>query len=104
MLRNGAKRAAAKAAAHDIDGVLDHLQRRNFCLAINRMRSALIGLLKNPIELGRGQGDRGRVEPNLTISVRLYQRQRVMRVGLLVHDSSGVRIQHRIVLDAFIAG
>ena len=51
MRRNGAERAAAEAAAVDVDRMADHLPGRNVALArVTRMRGALVGEVERVVE------------------------------------------------------
>ncbi len=113
---DGAKRAAAKTAAHDVDGKANHLPRRNFGrpvvaalrVGIRGVRAAGVGEAKDPVHLGGGEGNGGRRDPHVTrqhaLAMRLHQGAGVARIGFQVQHAVGVGIQHGVAFDLLIAG
>ena len=73
VLGDGAKRAAPKTTAHDVDAKTDHLPRRNFGCAVmaalgvsvNGVRAAGVGKVKNHVHFGRCQRNWWRGNPNV---------------------------------------
>ena len=84
--------------------MLDHFERRNFCRAITGVRSTLIGEFKYPVEFLGGKWNRRRSHPDFGVTVLLYQRSRIVRVGLFVQHSRGVSIQRGVFSDLVVAG
>ena len=116
MLGDGAKRAAAKAAAHDVDAEANHLPRGDFGavvvaaigVGIARVRAAGIAQVEHQIHLGRGQRDRRRVDPHVfrgrAFAVGLHQRAGVAGVGLQMQHAVGVGVEHSVGFDFFVRG
>ena len=74
MLGDAAKRAAPKAAAHDVDAEANHFPGRDFGDAV--MATVLIGVVwvrtagirqvKHQVDFRRGQWNRRRVDPDIS--------------------------------------
>ncbi len=98
-----AERAAAEAAAHDRQGMADHLPRRNLVAVVGRVRRAGIGEVVDAVELLGGEGFGRRRHPDHPVAVALDQRAAVERAALLVDDPRRVGI-HRLVVDHRLVG
>ena len=77
--------------------MLDHLHGGDVRATITGMRQSLVRQLEYPVQFVRFQWNRRRIQPDLTVSMRLNEMQRIMRIGLLVKHPRGVGIKHRIL-------
>ena len=73
VLGNRAKTAPTEATPHDIDGEPNHFVSGYSCIAVRWMRYSLKRQFKYPIDLGRGQRQRRRIQPNPSGTVGLDQ-------------------------------
>ena len=85
MSRDRAEGAAAEAAAHDRNGVLDHLERGDR-LGVARMRPARVRQIVDAVHVGFGQRQAGRRDDDGLAIVILHQRLGVQRVRVRVDD------------------
>ncbi|KIG14484.1 hypothetical protein DB30_06711 [Enhygromyxa salina] len=104
VLGDRAKRAAAKAAAHDHDRGLDHLVGGDLGVFVARVRAPAVGQLEHLVHLGGRQGDRRWVDPHVAVAVALDQDPTVVGVGLLVEHARGVGVEHLVVADGLERG
>jgi len=104
MLGDRTEGAAAKAAAHDIDGKADHFPGRDMRLAIARVRRARVIHVVHAIHLVHGQRQRRRIEPHVAFAVRLHHGTRIAGIRFQVEHARGVRIHHRVILDDIVGG
>ena len=78
VLGDRAEGAAAEATPHDVDREADHLEGRNFGLAVAGMRFALVRRAIDRIHFRRRQRNRRRIQPDIAFgaadTVRLHQR------------------------------
>ena len=114
VLGDGAKRTAAKTAAHDIDAETDHFPSRYFgypvvaavFVRISRVRAAGVGQVEHRIHLCRGQRDRWRIDPYVpgrdAFTVGLHQCTGVARIGFQVQYPVSVGIKYRIGFNLLI--
>ncbi|MNS54145.1 hypothetical protein D3C72_869260 [compost metagenome] len=65
------------------------------------MRNTLVRQGKHAVHFRRGQRDRRWVDPHVTVAVRLHQRTGTARVGFMVQNTRGVRIQDLVGLHLF---
>ncbi len=63
------------------------------------MGAAAVGQLVDAVELGGGQRDRRRIEPDIAIAVGLDHCTRVPRIGLQMEDTRGMGVEHRVFAD-----
>ena len=101
-MSDGAKSAAAEAAAHDGDRILDHLERGNG-LFVARMRFARIRQGVDRVHRAGRDGQGGWVADHGPPIVPLYQAPRVERVGFRMDDPGGLRKGPFVALDLFEA-
>src|SRR5690606_16091116 len=99
VLGDGAERAAAEAAAHDVHRGLDHLVGGNARIAIDWMWTPGIGQVEDGIEFVGFQRNGGGIDPHFLGVVFLYQHAGVVRIGFLVQHARGVGIQGGVVPD-----
>ena len=99
VLGDGAEGAAPEAAPHDVDRMLDHLHRGHRCVTVAGVGEALIGQFEYPVQFIGFQRDRRRVQPDLPVAVGLNERQRIVRIGLLVEHPRRVGIEHWVLGD-----
>ncbi len=101
MFSDRAERAAAKAAAHDIDRKADHLIGRNTGIAVSRVRHSLIRQRKHAIHLFSGERYGGRVDPDIAVAVFLHQRPRAARVSFVMQNTRRMGVQHLVAFHLF---
>ena len=94
---DGAERAAAEAAAHDVHRGLDHVVGGNLRIAIHRVRTALVGQVEHAIHLVGFQRNGRRVHPDFLGVVLLHQHAGVVGIGFLVQHARSMGIQRRVV-------
>ena len=97
MLGDGAKAAAAKAAAHDCHRMLDHLEGGDLPVAVFAMRLAGIRQIVNRVHLLGRQWNRRGIDPHVSFTVALDQGAGIAGVGFLMQHARGMGIQHGIV-------
>ncbi len=103
--RDGAERAAAEAAAVEIDRIFDHLPRRNGPAAlVARMGRTLVGEIERAVELlGREHGVRGR-DHHEAVARGLHERMhRIAEVALGLDDRE-VPGEGAVVARALLVG
>ena len=98
MLGNRAERAAAKAAAHNVDRETDHFVSRNSGITVSRMRHALVRQRKDAVHLFGRKRDGRRVDPYIAVAMFLHQRTRAAWVGFVVQNTRSMSVQHFIAL------
>ncbi len=104
VLGDGAEGAAAKAAAHDVDRGLDHVERRDLLLAIGGVWHPLVGQAEYAVHLLGFEREGGRVDPDDAIAVSLRQGAGTAGVGLVVQNARGVGVEHLVLFDPLIGG
>jgi len=102
VLGDRAERAAAKAAAHDIDREPDHLPRRNFGIAVAWVRRACVGQVVDRIHVGRGQRNWRWIQPYIALAVCLAHRARIAGVRFEMEYARGVGIKRRVVFNLIV--
>ena len=91
VLGDAAERAAAEAAAHRDDRVLDVSNAGMRSLAVARVRARVNGQIVEPVHLRFVERQRGRVEVHGLVAVRLEERARVVGVGLVLERATSAR-------------
>ncbi len=104
VLGDRAEGAAAKAAAHDVDRGLDHLEGGDLLVAIGRVRHSLVGQAEYAVHLLGFKREGGRVDPDDAIAVGLRQGAGTTGVGLMVQNARGVGVEHLVLFDPLIGG
>ena len=104
VLGDGAEGAAAEAAAHDGDRETDHLPGRDARPTVAVVGPAAVGEFVHPVQLGAGQGDGRRVEPEVAVAVALRQGAGIARIGLQMKDPGGMGVEQGIVPHLLIGG
>src|SRR4051812_44411461 len=99
MRGDRAKRAAAKAAAHDRYAVLDHLEGGDRFAAIARMSLPRVRQAVDGVHRGLRDRERRRVGDDGLAVVELYEPPGVVRVRLVVDDPGGFGEEHFVVAD-----
>ena len=66
------------------------------------MRPPRIGQIVDTVEVRRGQGQRGRIQPDVAIAVALHQRPRVAGVGFEMQHARGMGVEQRRAGDRFV--
>ena len=84
-----AERAAAEAAAHDRDGVFDHLVRGDF-LGVAWVSLTGVGEAENAVHCGLRDWQRRRVADDGLVAVPLDQAASVIGIGFVVDRAGGV--------------
>ena len=98
VLGDRTERAAAKAAAHNVDRKTDHFVSRNTGIAIGRMWHALVWQRKNAVHLfGRKRNSR-RVDPHIAVAVFLHQCAGATWVSFVVQNARSMSVQDFIAL------
>src|SRR6056297_2434658 len=104
MLGNGAEGAAAKAAAHNVDRVPDHVESGNHGIAVDAVGLARVRQLEHAVEFVGAERYWRCVQPDVAIAMSLHQGTGVVRIGFLVQDARRVGIQRAILLYLLVAG
>lgn len=119
MGRDGAESASSEASSMDVDGVFDHLIRRNPLVFVFRMRLARVGQIKRGIQFFGCHGRIGRIDNSIFVADGLNEALGVHHVRLffdvpeilglfpLVSKTVFVAMEHDIMIadaiDNFVA-
>ena len=82
MLGYGAEGTATETTTHDIYRESDHFICRDARIAVRSVRHTCVWHAKNVVHLGRAQGQRRRIDPEVPLFVCLYQGTLIARVCL----------------------
>ena len=105
MGRDGAERAAAEAAAVEVDREFDHLPRRNIPLArITRMGRPLVGQVERAVELLGREGRQRRVDHDEAVARGFDERVHRLHEVALGLDDGEVLAEGAVVARALLVG
>ena len=103
VLRDRAEAAAAEAAAHRHDRVLDRLERRDLALAVAEVGPAHERQVVERVHVRRLERPRRRVQVHRPLPVRLQQRASVARVRLVLERPRHLEERRLVVLHLLVA-
>ena len=94
---NRTERAATETATHDIDRRFNHVIGGNSCVAIRRVRAALVVEAKYPVHFFCFERNGRRVNPYLERIVTLHKSLGIIGIRFLMQHARGMRVERRIV-------